>query len=39
MGLGRGRGFQIGFQVMGFWWPWAVGLIVVVSGLRFEKWV
>ena len=28
MGLGRGRGFQIGFQVMGFWWAWAVGLIV-----------
>ena len=39
MGLGRGHGFQIKFQVVDFWGPWAVGLIVVVSGLRFEKWV
>ena len=39
MGLGRGHGFQIGFQVVDFRWAWAVGLIVVVSGLRFEKWV
>ena len=37
MGLGRGHGFQIGFQVVDFRWAWAVGLIVVVSGLRFEK--
>ena len=38
-GVGRGYGFQIGFQVVGFWWAWAVGLIVVILGLRFEKWV
>ena len=39
VGVGRGRGFQIGFQVVGFRWAWAVGLIVVIFGLRFEKWV
>ena len=39
MGLGCGRGFQIRFQVVGFRWAWAVGLIMVVSGLRFEKWI
>ena len=39
MGLGCGRGFQIGFQVVGFQLVWAMGLIVVVSTLRFEKWV
>ena len=38
-GVGHGRGFQIGFQVVGFRWVWAVGLIVVIFGLRFEKWV
>ena len=27
MGSGRGHGFQIGFQVVGSWWAWAVGLI------------
>ena len=39
MGLGCGRRFQIGFQVVGFQLVWAMGLIVVVSSLRFEKWV
>ena len=36
MGLGRGRGFQIGFQVMGFWWPWAVGRGFDCGGIWFE---
>ena len=45
LGVGLVYGFrswlwvQIGFQVVGFQWAWALGLIVVVFGLRFETWV
>ena len=31
-------GFKLGFKLWVFW-AWALGLIMVIFGLRFEKWV